>query len=61
MPIDLASVPLHRRGLSRSIHEETAGYIGQRVGDAAGLTKMGVNRVVLPHQARHCALARGGR
>lgn len=51
--IDLASVPLRRRLVYPApFREETAGYIGQRVGDAAGLTKMGVNRVVLPPQAR---------
>ena len=51
--IDLSTVPVRRRqGYPEDFRAETAGYEGQRVGDAAGLTQFGVNRVVLPPQAR---------
>ena len=51
--IDLSFVPVRRRqGYPEDFRAETAGYEGQRVGDAAGLTQFGVNRVVLPPQAR---------
>jgi len=51
--IDLSTVPVRRRqGYPPAFRAETAGYQGQRVGDAAGLTQFGVNRVVLPPQAR---------
>ena len=51
--IDLSFVPARRRqGYPEDFRAETAGYEGQRVGDAAGLTQFGVNRVVLPPQAR---------
>ena len=41
-----------RQGYPEDFRAETAGYEGQWVGDAAGLTQFGVNRVVLPPQAR---------
>ena len=51
--IDLSTVPVRRRqGYPQAFRPETAGYEGQKVGDAAGLTQFGVNRVVLPPQAR---------
>ena len=51
--IDLSTVPVRRRqGYPEDFRAETAGYEGQRVGDAAGLTQFGVNRVLLPPQAR---------
>ena len=51
--IDLSFVPVRRRqGYPEDFRAETAGYEGQRVGDAAGLTQFGVNRVLLPPQAR---------
>ena len=51
--INLSTVPVRRRqGYPEDFRAETAGYEGQRVGDAAGLTQFGVNRVVLPPQAR---------
>ena len=51
--IHLSTVPVRRRqGYPEDFRAETAGYEGQRVGDAAGLTQFGVNRVVLPPQAR---------
>ena len=47
--IDLESVPVHDRIVyPEPYRSETEGYEQQRVGDAAGLTKMGINRVVLP-------------
>jgi uncharacterized cupin superfamily protein len=55
--IDLENVPV----LSRIVYPEpfrnaTEGYEQQRVGDAAGLTKMGINRVVLPPRSRTALL-----
>ena len=46
--IDLSTVPVRRRqGYPQAFRPETAGYEGQKVGDAAGLTQFGVNRGVL--------------
>lgn len=51
--IDLDEVPvLGRLVYPEPYFNETAGYQQQRVGDAAGLTKMGVNRVVLPPRSK---------
>jgi len=51
--IDLAAVTVNRRLVyPEPFYAETEGYEGQRVGDAAGLTQFGVNRVVLPPGAR---------
>ena len=51
--IDLAAVPVIRRLVyPEPFYAETEGYEGQRVGDAAGLTQFGVNRVALPPGAR---------
>ena len=51
--IDLTKVPTSRRqGYPDAFRAVTAGYEGQRVGDAVGLTQFGVNRVVLPPQSR---------
>jgi uncharacterized cupin superfamily protein len=51
--IDLESVPVHDRIVyPEPYRSETEGYEQQRVGDAAGLTKMGINRVVLPPRSR---------
>lgn len=46
--IDLSSVPVRRRLVyPEPFYAETEGYEGQHLGDAAGLTQFGVNRVVL--------------
>jgi uncharacterized cupin superfamily protein len=51
--IDLAAVPVIRRLVyPEPFYAETAGYEGQRVGEATGLTQFGVNRVVLAPGAR---------
>jgi len=51
--IDLSSVPVIRRLVyPEPFYSETEGWEGQRVGDAAGLTQFGVNRVVLPPHGR---------
>ena len=51
--IDLESVPVQVRLVyPEPFFSETAGYQQQRVGDAAGLTRMGINRVVLPPQSK---------
>lgn len=51
--INLQDVPVQgRHGYPEPYTGETAGYEQQRVGDAAGLTKMGINRVVLPPQSK---------
>lgn len=47
--INLDEVPVgSRQGYPEAFRNVTAGYEQQRVGDAAGLTRMGINRVVLP-------------
>ncbi|MEC8643165.1 MAG: cupin domain-containing protein, partial [Pseudomonadota bacterium] len=47
--INLEDVPVGlRQGYPAEFRDATKGYEQQRVGDAAGLTKMGINRVVLP-------------
>ena len=51
--IDLERVPVQGRLVyPEPFFGETASYEQQRVGDAAGLTKMGVNRVVLPPKSK---------
>ena len=51
--IVLQDVPVQgRHGYPEPYSGETAGYEQQRVGDAAGLKKMGINRVVLPPQSK---------
>ena len=51
--INLERVPVQGRLVyPEPYFNETAGYEQQRVGDAAGLTKMGVNRVVLPPKSK---------
>ena len=51
--IDLDDVPVQGRLVyPEPYFNETAGYEQQRVGDAAGLTKMGINRVVLLPQSK---------
>lgn len=51
--IDLSSVPVIRRLVyPEPFYAETEGYEGQRLGNAAGLTQFGVNRVVLAPGAR---------
>ena len=51
--IDIAAVPvLTRIVYPEPFRNETAGYTQQRLGDAVGLTKMGINRVVLPPHSR---------
>ena len=47
--IKLEDVPVGlRQGYPAKFRDATKGYEQQRVGDAAGLTRMGINRVVLP-------------
>ena len=51
--IDLDDVPVQGRLVyPEPYFNETAGYEQQRVGDAVGLTKMGINRVVLLPQSK---------
>ena len=51
--IDLANVEVIRRLVyPEPFYRETEGYVGQRVGNAAGLTQFGVNRAVLPPGGR---------
>ena len=51
--IDLDKVPVNRRLVyPEPFLQATAGYSAQRLGDAAGLKKMGINRVVLPPHSR---------
>ena len=51
--LDLSKVPVVLRAVyPGGFLDETAGYEGQRVGDAGGLTQFGVNRAVLPPRSR---------